>query len=108
MEVRPAWQGSLGEVTRRPIARCRFVKVTGQWQIYWMRSSGKWRSHEPLSEATELDAALMVIETDPYGCFFGESMAQPSPSIPAYESKTSSQLLDLYLLKATAHEDQGQ
>ena len=43
IEVRPAWKGSPGEVTRRPITKFRFVKVTGQWQIYWMRSSGKWQ-----------------------------------------------------------------
>ena len=29
LEVRPAWRGTPGEVTRRPIARFRFVKVTG-------------------------------------------------------------------------------
>ena len=71
IEVRPAWKGSPGEVTRRPIARFRFVKVTGQWKIYWMRSSGKWQSYEPMLEAAELDDALMVLETDQYGCFFG-------------------------------------
>ena len=71
LEVRPAWKGSPGEVTRRPIAKFRFVKVTGQWQIYWMRSSGKWQSYEPMFATAELDDALMVIESDHYGCFFG-------------------------------------
>ena len=70
IEVRPAW-GALGEFTRQPMAKFRFVKVTGQWQIYWMRASGKWKKYEPMFEATELDDALMVIETDQYGCFFG-------------------------------------
>ena len=67
IEVRPSWQGSPGEMTRRPIARFRFFKVTGQWQIYWMRSSGKWQWYEPMFEATELDDALMVIETNQHG-----------------------------------------
>lgn len=71
IEVRPAWQGAPGEVTRQPMAKFRFVIATEQWQIYWMRSSGKWQSYEPMSEATKLNDALMVIETDQYGCFFG-------------------------------------
>ena len=71
IEVRPAWQGSPGEVTRQPMAKFRFVKATEQWQIYWMRASGKWKKYEPMFEATELDDALMVIESDHYGCFFG-------------------------------------
>ena len=71
IEVRPAWQGSPGEITRRPIARFRLVKVTGQWQIYWMRSSGKWQSYEPMFRASELVDCLTVLETDNYGCFFG-------------------------------------
>ena len=71
IEVRPAWQGAPGEVTRQPMAKFRFVKATEQWQIYWMRSSGKWQSSEPMSEATKINDALMVIETDQYGCFFG-------------------------------------
>jgi hypothetical protein len=33
LEVRPAWRGTPGEVTRRPIAKFRFVKVTGFWKI---------------------------------------------------------------------------
>ena len=71
LEVRPAWRGSPGEVTRMPIARFRFVKVTGFWKIFWMRSSGKWQSYEPMFEVNDLVDALDVIESDQYGCFFG-------------------------------------
>ena len=70
-EVRPVWRGEPGEVSRQPIARFRYVKYTGFWKIFWMRSSGKWQSYEPLFEVNGLDDALMVIETDTHGCFFG-------------------------------------
>jgi hypothetical protein len=53
------------------MAKFRFVKATEQWQIYWMRASGKWKSYDPMFEASELEDALMVIESDQYGCFFG-------------------------------------
>jgi hypothetical protein len=53
------------------MAKFRFVKATEQWQIYWMRASGKWKSYEPMFEASKLEDALMVIESDQYGCFFG-------------------------------------
>ena len=71
LEVRPAWRGTPGEVTRQPIARFRFVKVTGFWKIFWMRASGKWHAYEPMFEVNDLVDALDVIETDHYGCFFG-------------------------------------
>lgn len=71
MEVRPVWRGQPGEVTRRPFVKFRYVKPSQLWHIYWMRQSGKWHPYEPASAAYTLDEALAIIETDPYGCFFG-------------------------------------
>ena len=34
LEVRPAWRGAPGDVTRTPIARIRLAKVTGFWKIF--------------------------------------------------------------------------
>lgn len=70
-EVRPLWQGQSGEITRRPIAKFRYVKSNELWHIYWMRQSGKWESYKPASAACRLEEALDIIELDTYGCFFG-------------------------------------
>jgi len=70
-EVRPAWRGHPGEVTRRGFAKFRYVKSSELWHIYWMRQTGKWDSYEPASAACSLEEALTIIDTDTYGCFFG-------------------------------------
>lgn len=70
-EVRPLWRGKAGEFTRRAFARFRYVKVSGIWQIYWMRASGKWCAYEAHCVARRLEDVLEIIEADPYGCFFG-------------------------------------
>ena len=70
-EVRPAWDGAPGEITRRPIVKFRYFKVRQYWQIYWMRASGKWELYEPSPTARNLEGALKVVNGDHYGCFFG-------------------------------------
>jgi hypothetical protein len=70
-EVRPAWRGKPGEITRRPFAKFRFIKTSELWHIYWMRQTGKWNAYQPASVACSLDDALKIVDKDVYGCFFG-------------------------------------
>ena len=70
-EVRPAWRGAPGEVTHMPVARFRFIKVTGFWRIFCICTSGKFQTYVPIFEVNDLVDALDVIESDQYGCFFG-------------------------------------
>lgn len=69
-EVRPAWDDPSVH-TRRGIAKLRFVRTTTQWQLFWLRASGRWESYEPLQAAHTIDALVQEIERDPHGCFFG-------------------------------------
>ena len=71
LEVRPAWRGTSGEVTRVPVAKFRFVKIFRHWRIYWMRKNLKWNIYMPAAEVNHLVDALDVIESDQYGCFLG-------------------------------------
>ena len=70
-EVRPLWRGQPGEKTCRPFAKFRYFKLRNQWQIYWMRASEKWQIYEPQSTARNLEAAIKIMASDQYGCFFG-------------------------------------
>lgn len=70
-EVRPVWRGKPGELIRHPFVKFRYVKSESLWHIYWMRASGKWQAYEPNPIARDLKEALLVIDADQYGCFFG-------------------------------------
>ncbi len=52
-------------------AKIRFYKSRKEWNLYWMRASGKWELYEPFSKSTHLEMIITVIKEDSYGCFFG-------------------------------------
>jgi hypothetical protein len=52
-------------------AKIRYYKTRRNWNLYWMRASGKWELYEPYPVATNLDRLLKIIRDDEYGCFFG-------------------------------------
>jgi hypothetical protein len=70
-EVRPAWRGKPGEITRRAFAKFRYIRSSELWHIYWMRQTGKWNAYQPAAVTISLDEALKVVDEDIYGCFFG-------------------------------------
>jgi hypothetical protein len=49
----------------------RFYKSRQEWNLYWMRASGKWELYEPYPESSYLDKLLAVIKEDKHACFFG-------------------------------------
>jgi hypothetical protein len=69
-EIRPDWQDKT-TIRHSPVARVRYVKTHNEWRLYWMRSDLKWHLYEPDARFKTLLAALVVVDTDPYGCFFG-------------------------------------
>jgi hypothetical protein len=45
VEVRPPWDG-VGDYTRFPIARLRYIATTGQWLIYWRDRNLKFHEYD--------------------------------------------------------------
>lgn len=68
-EVRPKWGGQPGK-TESAFAKATFVKTTGVWKIYWMRSNLKWHPYEPAT-VRSLKGFLKLVNEDKHGCFFG-------------------------------------
>lgn len=69
-EIRPVWDNPKEKI-QMEFAKIRFYKSRKEWNLYWMRASGKWEIYEPFPESTHLDEIINVIRKDEYGCFFG-------------------------------------
>jgi len=69
-EVRPPWDG-VGDETRTGIARFRFVRSRGVWQLHWLRRDLKWHRYGPAESTPDLAALVAIVEADQYGAFFG-------------------------------------
>src|SRR5665648_482203 len=67
IEARPPWRADVGpECTRQPIARLRYTKATGTWELFWpdrnsrfhrydlMERRHGWRTFWPKSNGTPL------------------------------------------------------
>lgn len=69
-EIRPVW-GTPDQKQHLEFAKMRFLKSKQEWNLYWMRASGKWELYEPYPEATNLDSIIEILKKDKYGCFYG-------------------------------------
>ncbi len=69
-EIRPQWDDP-SIYQSMDFAKIRYYKTRRNWNLYWMRASGKWELYEPYPVATNLDKLLKIIRDDEYGCFFG-------------------------------------
>ncbi len=69
-EIRPIWDNPK-EIQNIEFAKIRFYKSRKEWNLYWMRASGKWELYEPFSKSTHLEKILKIIKEDNHGCFFG-------------------------------------
>jgi hypothetical protein len=70
-EERPPWDG-VDEWTRMGVARFRFFRSRGEWQLYWMRQDLHWHLYWPEDEMpSDLPSLLALVEADVYGAFFG-------------------------------------
>jgi hypothetical protein len=69
-EERAPWDG-VGGWTRMGIARFRFFRTRGEWQLYWMRRDLCWHEYEPALATREVARLVAVVEADEHGAFFG-------------------------------------
>ncbi len=69
-EIRPAWNNKKKK-HQIDFAKIRHYKSRKEWNLYWMRASGKWEIYEPFPESTRLKKIIETIKEDKHGCFFG-------------------------------------
>jgi len=69
-EVRPHYQDP-SIIRSNPFAKIKWVGTRRQWELFWMRASGKWVSYEPSPCAAAIAELFDEIQNDPHGCFFG-------------------------------------
>ena len=69
-EVRPHWKEP-GKIIETPVAKLRFFRSRGEWQLYWMRQDLKWHSYDPHPTNKGYIPLLNIVDQDKHGCFFG-------------------------------------
>jgi hypothetical protein len=69
-ETRPHYMKS-NEWTESPIARLKYDPDILEWQLYWMRASGKWQKYAEFKPTNNLQSVIEEIEKDPYCVFWG-------------------------------------
>ena len=69
-EIRPVWNNP-EKIQHIKFAKIRFYKSRQEWNLYWMRASGKWELYEPFPKSTHLDNIINIISKDKHGCFYG-------------------------------------
>lgn len=70
VEVRPPWDG-VGEPTRFPIARLRYTKTTGTWQLYWRDRNLKFHKYDQAPPTPAVQELLDHITGSKNPIFFG-------------------------------------
>lgn len=68
--VRPRYSDPR-QLSEESIAKTRWVRSRGVWQLFWKRADLKWHCYKPCPEVKTLAAILKAIDEDPHGCFFG-------------------------------------
>ena len=69
-EIRPRWNDPT-QMMHLDVAKLKFIRSSGKWELYWKRASGKWQRYEPDADKSELQELVDVIAADQHGCFFG-------------------------------------
>jgi hypothetical protein len=70
IETRPYYMRS-HEWTETPIARMKYDPDTVEWQLYWMRASGKWERYAGIKPTKHLQLLVDEIVQDPHRMFWG-------------------------------------
>lgn len=69
-EILPEWDDPKKK-QQIEFAKIRYYKSRDEWNLYWMRASGKWEIYKPFPKSSKLKKLLDVIKEDRYSCFFG-------------------------------------
>ena len=64
-EIRPDWNDQKKK-QQFNFAKIRHFKSRNEWNLYWMRASGKWEIYEPFSKSAHLEKILDTIKEDKY------------------------------------------
>lgn len=69
-EIRPVWNNP-DEIQHLEFAKLKFIQTRKEWELFWMRASGKWQRYAPFPKSAQLDTLIQEIKEDSFGCFFG-------------------------------------
>jgi hypothetical protein len=70
VEVRPPWDG-VGEHTRFPIARLRYVGARREWSLFWRDRNLRFHAYDEVGPSRSVEPLLQEIERDPIAIFWG-------------------------------------
>jgi hypothetical protein len=70
IESRPVFMKS-HEWSETPIARMKYDPKTLEWQLYWMRASGRWEKYITSEPTNKLEDLIIEIQNDPHNVFWG-------------------------------------
>ena len=72
VETRPPWRADFGPAwTRFPIARLRYTKATGLWELYSRDRNLRFHRYELAPPSRLVDDLLDEIDRDPTHIFWG-------------------------------------
>ncbi len=57
---RPRWDNQT-EWTETPVAKLKFIRSAGKWQLYWMRADMKWHEYPGLLSSQCLDNLVQEV-----------------------------------------------
>jgi hypothetical protein len=70
MESRPSFMNS-HKWMDHPIAKLRYDPYTLEWELYWMRATGKWQKYHELKPTNRLQSVVDEIKEDRFQVFWG-------------------------------------
>ena len=68
-DSRPREDGS-GGWTKVPVAKFSYLEMEHLWQLSFMPPQGRWQKY---GRYFDLDTAVLILKSDPAGCFMGEA-----------------------------------
>ena len=72
VETRPPWRSDFRpEWTRFPIARLRYTKTTGLWELYWRDRNLRFHRYDRIPPSRLVDDLLAEVDRDPIRIFWG-------------------------------------
>jgi len=72
IEARPPWRADFGpEWTRQPIARLRYTKATGTWELFWPDRNSRFHRYDLMEPTPRVEDLLAEVERDPAAIFWG-------------------------------------
>ena len=72
IEARPPWRADFGpEWTRQPIARLRYTKTAGTWELFWSDRNSRFHRYDLVAPTPRVEDLLAEIDRDPTAILWG-------------------------------------